>query len=186
TTLEELEAALKAFDGGLLKRSAKNTVFADGTQDAPIMVIGDVPGSEEDQSGKPFAGPAGKLLDKMLAAIDCNRAENVYLSDFVPWRLLGNAKPTPDVLAMCKPFVERHIALAKPKIVVLMGGIPARTLFNTEDSISRLRGKWKKLSIDGTDFDVLPMTHPSYLMSQPLQKRAAWQDLLAIREKLLS
>ncbi len=185
-TIEELRLALKSFDGGLLKRSAKNTVFSDGVVDAPLMVIGDLPGSEEDQSGKPFVGPSGQLLDKMLSAINCSRSDNAYLTNFVPWRPLGSAKPNTEILSMCKPFVERHIALAKPKIVVLMGGIPAKTLLNTEDSISRLRGKWKKLSLEGTDFDVLPMVHPSYLISQPLQKRAAWQDLLSIREKLLS
>lgn len=186
TTLEELKTALEQFDGGLLKRSAKNTVFADGIAGAPLMVVGDLPGGDEDQQGRPFVGPAGQLLDRMLAAIECSRADNVYLTDFVPWRPLGNSKPGADILAMCKPFVERHIALAKPKIVVLLGGIPARALLNTEDSISRQRGKWKKLSAYGSDFDVIPMVHPSYLLSQPLQKKAAWQDLLSIKERLLS
>lgn len=185
-TIEELRKALEGFDGGLLKRSAKSTVFSDGICGAPLMIVGDLPGSEEDQNGKPFLGAPGQLLDKMLNAISCNRSDNTYLTNFVPWRPLGNTKPNAEILSMCKPFIERHIELAKPKIVVLMGGIPAKTLLNTEDSISRLRGKWKKLSLSGVDFDTLPMVHPSYLISQPLQKRAAWQDLLSIREKLLS
>lgn len=185
-TIEELKAALESFDGGVLKRSAKNTVFSDGTPGAPLMIIGDLPGSEEDQTGKPFSGAAGELLDKMLAAIDCSRTDNTYLTDFVPWRPLGSTKPGIDILSMCKPFVERHIALAKPSLIILMGGIPARTLLNTEESISRQRGKWKQLTIEGTEYDALPMVHPSYLLKQPLQKRAAWQDLLSIRERLLS
>lgn len=185
-TITELKEALEAFDGGLLKRSAKSTVFADGVEGAPLMIIGDLPNSEADQSGKPFAGQAGKLLDKMLAAIDCSRTENVYLSDFVPWRPLGNAKPGEDILAMCRPFAARHIALAKPKVVVLMGGTPAKTLLKSDESISRQRGKWKALDVDGANFDVMPMVHPSYLLSQPQQKRNAWHDLLAIKERLSS
>jgi len=185
-TIGELKEALEGFDGGLLKRSAKNTVFADGVEGAPLMLIGDLPGSEEDHVGQPFVGDAGQLLDKMLAAISFSRAENAYLSNIVPWRPLGNSKPNSDILEMCKPFVERHIALAQPKVLVLMGGIATKTLLKTDDSISRQRGKWKKLTLYDTVFDVMPMLHPSYLLSQPLQKRSAWHDLLAIKEKLSS
>lgn len=185
-TIEELKQALENFDGGLLKRSAKNTVFSDGSPEASLMIIGDVPGSEEDRVGTPFVGPAGSLLDKMLASISLDRADGAYLTDFVPWRPLGNAKPGADILAMCKPFALRHIELAKPKIVVMMGGIPAKTLLDTDESISRLRGKWKKLTINNQEFDAIPMVHPNYLLNQPHQKRGAWHDLLAIREKLSS
>jgi len=185
-TVEELKAALEAFDGGLLKRSAKNTIFADGTFGAPLMVIGDVPGREDDQEGIPFAGLSGMLLDKMLRAIGLSRNENAYLSTVLPWRPLGNSKPDAGLLAVCKPFVERHIQLAKPKVVLGMGGALGKTLFETQDSISRQRGRWQELSSSGQTFALIATYHPVYLMSQPHQKGAAWRDLLAVKEKLSS
>ena len=184
--LEELAAALNAFDGGLLKRSAKNTVFADGTAGAPLMVVGDVPAREDDQTGKPFSGPAGELLDKMLAAIGASRAESSYVTTLLPWRPLGNSKPDANLLALCKPFVERHIALADPKVVLLMGGAPGKALFGTQDSISRQRGRWQELAIGDQKFAAIATYHPTYLISQPHLKGAAWQDLLAAKDKLSS
>jgi len=185
-TAEELKVALEAFDGGLLKRSAKNTIFADGTFGAPLMVIGDVPGREDDQEGTPFAGPSGMLLDKMLRAIGLSRNENAYLSTVLPWRPLGNSKPDAGLLAVCKPFIERHIQLAKPKVVLGMGGALGKALFETQDSISRQRGRWQELSSGGQTFALIATYHPVYLMSQPHQKGVAWQDLLTVKEKLSS
>lgn len=185
-TIAELKAALENFDGGHLKRSAKNTVFAAGDPDSPLMVIGDVPGGEEDRSGEPFTGPAGQLLNKMLAAINMGRDNGAYLTNFIPWRPLGNTAPDQNVIAMLQPFVERHIVLAAPKILMILGGLPLKSLFKTTDSISRHRGKWKELELGGQTFTVMATYHPDFLINQPLQKAASWQDLLAIREKLAS
>jgi len=185
-TITELKTALESFDGGHLKRSAKNTVFATGDPDSPLMVIGDVPGGEEDRNGEPFVGPAGQLLDKMLAAINMGRDDGAYLTNFIPWRPLGNTAPDQNVIAMLQPFVERHIVLAAPKILMILGGLPLKSLFKTTDSISRHRGKWKELELDGQNFTVMATYHPDFLINQPLQKAASWQDLLAIREKLAS
>jgi len=185
-SLSELESALESFDGGLLKRSAKNTVFSDGIAGAPLMVVGDVPSRDDDQQGSPFSGPAGTLLDKMLAAINMSRNENAYLATVLPWRPLGNSKPDTNLLAVCKPFVERHIALVKPKIVLAMGGALGKAVFGTQDSISRQRGRWQQLDTNGQTFALIATYHPTYLLSQPHLKGAAWQDLLAVKEKLSS
>ncbi|MFC3053101.1 uracil-DNA glycosylase [Kordiimonas pumila] len=184
TSIAELKEALEAFDGGLLKRSAKNTVFADGAPDSPLMVIGDTPGSEEDISGTPFVGPAGILLDKMLAAIDMGRGRGAYLTNLCPWRPLGNAVPDAKTIEMLLPFTKRHIELAAPKVIMLLGGLPMKALFDTSDGISRQRGKWKELTIADHNFAAIATYHPDFLLSQPLQKAAAWHDLLLIKEKL--
>jgi len=185
-SLEELDAALMAFDGGLLKRSAKNTVCAGGTAGAALMVIGDVPGREDDQSGVPFSGPQGDLLDKMLAAIGILRSSTAYLATLLPWRPLGNSKPEANLLAVCKPFTERRIILAKPSIILTMGSEPGKILFGTQDSISRQRGKWQQLKIGDQTFAAIATYHPTYLLSQPHLKGAAWKDLLAVKDKLPS
>lgn len=185
-TIDELKLALETFDGGLLKRSAKNTVFAEGTPGAPLMVIGDVPSSEDDQSGMPFSGPAGQLLDKMLAAISASRAENTYLSVVVPWRPLGNSKPDAMLLGICKPFVTRHIELAAPKVVLGLGGTLGKALLETQDSISRQRGRWQEINGHSQTIALIATYHPTYLLSQPHQKANAWRDLLAVKEKLVS
>lgn len=127
-TLDELEAALNAFDGGLLKRSAKNTVFADGTRGAPLMIVGEAPGADEDQQGKPFVGVSGQLLDKMLNASGMSRDKDVYISNVVPWRPLGNRTPDQAVITMCLPFIRKHIELAAPKAVLMLGGVSAKAL----------------------------------------------------------
>ena len=185
-SLTELKEALEAFDGGLLKRSAKNTVFSDGNPDANLMVIGEAPGADEDRAGKPFVGVSGQLLDKMLAAIGHNRAENTYISNIVPWRPLGNRTPDQSILAMCLPFIKRHIELAAPKTILLLGGVAAKSLFETEDGITRTRGKWREIDFDGRKIHTIATYHPAYLLRQPAQKKLAWQDLLAVKDKLTS
>ncbi len=185
-TIEELQAALQAFDGGMLKRSSKNTVFADGNVDADLMIIGEAPGAEEDRTGKPFMGPNGAMLEKMLTAIGLKREEHVYLSDVLPWRPLGNTKPDESVTAMCLPFLQKHIILAKPKYLLLMGAVSAQTVLGSKEGISRLRGKWKDIEIGGQTFAAMATYHPSYLHSQPQMKGATWRDLLAVKERLSS
>lgn len=183
-SLEELKAALEAFDGGLLKRSAKNLVFSDGVAGAPVMVVGEAPGADEDRIGKPFVGVSGQLLDRMLAAIGMSREENVYISNILPWRPLGNRAPDDAVTAMCLPFIRRHIELAAPKVVLLFGGVSAKALLETTEGITRMRGKWKTLKVGALEIPALPVFHPAYLLRQPHLKGLAWRDLLAAKHKL--
>lgn len=185
-SLDDLKAAMEAFDGGLLKRSAKNTVFADGIPGADLMVIGEAPGADEDQAGKPFVGVSGQLLDKMLAAIGRSRTSNTYISNIVPWRPLGNRTPDPAITTMCLPFIQRHIELAKPKVILMLGGVSAKSLLDTEEGITRIRGKWRDLTFSGQKYAAIPTYHPAYLLRQPAQKGMAWRDLLSIKEKLAS
>lgn len=182
-TLDELRAAIAGFDGCALKATAKSLVFADGNPDADLMLVGEAPGAEEDRQGLPFVGASGQLLDKMLAAIGLDRT-SVYIANILPWRPPGNRKPTPQETLTCLPFIERHIALAAPKVLVLLGGTSAGTLLDTTEGITRLRGKWQNYRAGGQDIPALPTYHPAYLLRQPGLKRDAWRDLLEIRKRL--
>ena len=147
------------------------------------MLIGEAPGRDEDIQGLPFVGRSGQLLDKMLAAIDLDRTK-VYISNILPWRPPGNRTPTTQEMAICLPFIERHIALAAPEILVFVGGVSAKTLLDTSQGIMRLRGKWQTYICDGREIPALPTLHPAFLLRQPAQKQAAWADLLSLREKI--
>jgi uracil-DNA glycosylase len=184
-TLVALEAEIAAFDGCALKRTATNTVIADGNQAAPLMIIGEAPGADEDRAGRPFVGRAGQLLDRMLAAIGLDRS-GVLITNVIYWRPPGNRTPTTDEIAACLPFVLRHIALVQPKLLVLAGGTAARALLPPGPGITRLRGRWFELVVPGLDRPVptLPMFHPSFLLRAPERKREAWRDLLAVRARL--
>lgn len=183
-TLDDLRAAFEAFDGCPLKETAMSFVFADGNPDARLMFIGEAPGAEEDRQGLPFVGPAGRLLDKMLAAIQLDRTQ-AYITNILPWRPPGNRNPTDAEIAACLPFLERHIALAKPDLLVFVGGTAAKTLLRRTEGIMRLRGKW--MTYEPTSGDAVParaLLHPAYLLRQPAQKRETWNDLLDIRSRL--
>ncbi len=184
-TLAALEAAIAGFDGCALKRTATNTVIADGNPAAPVMIIGEAPGADEDRIGRPFVGRAGQLLDRMLAAIGLDR-EGVLITNVIYWRPPGNRTPTTDEIAACVPFVLRHVALVRPKVLVLAGGTAARALLPPGPGITRLRGRWFDLAVPGLDQPVptLPMFHPSFLLRAPERKREAWRDLLALRARL--
>jgi uracil-DNA glycosylase len=184
-TVEALAALIAAFDGCSLKRTATNTVFADGNLATPVMIIGEGPGADEDRIGRPFVGRAGQLLDRMLAAIGWDRS-NVLITNVVYWRPPGNRTPTAAEIASCLPFVLRHVALVKPKILVLAGGTAASALLPQGQGITRLRGRWFDLAVPGLDYPVptLPMFHPSFLLRTPERKREAWRDLLALRARL--
>jgi len=188
-TLEQLRAAIAAFKGGQYQRTAKSLVFSDGNPAAKVMIIGEAPGAEEDRQGHPFVGPSGALLDKMLAAIGLARTDTVYITNIMPWRPLGNRTPDIETVSAFLPFVKRHIALIDPHIVLAVGGVSAKALCSTDTGITRLRGKWHSLdglSPSGREIALMPTYHPAYLLRNPLSKRQAWQDLLQVREKLLS
>ena len=180
-----LEAAIAALEGCALKQTATNTVIADGNPAAPLMIIGEAPGADEDRIGRPFVGRAGQLLDRMLAAIGLDRS-GVLITNVIYWRPPGNRTPTADEIAACLPFVLRHIALIRPKVLALAGGTAARALLPPGPGITRLRGRWFDLAVPGLEQPVptLPMFHPSFLLRAPERKREAWRDLLALRARL--
>jgi uracil-DNA glycosylase len=184
-TIEGLEAAIAGFEGCALKRTATNTVIADGNPAAPLMIIGEAPGADEDRIGRPFVGRAGQLLDRMLAAIGLDRS-GVLITNVIYWRPPGNRTPTADEIAACLPFVLRHIALVRPRLLVVAGGTAGRALLPPGPGITRLRGRWFDLAVPGLDAPVpaLPMFHPSFLLRAPERKREAWRDLLALRARL--
>lgn len=182
-TLEELREALANFEGCPLRYTAKNLVFADGNPKARVMMVGEAPGRDEDLQGLPFVGRAGQLLDKMLASIGLDRT-SVYIVNTLPWRPPGNRTPTQAEHAVCMPFVERHIELVAPEVLVLLGGVSAKQLLNTDTGIMRLRGKWATVRVGQRDIPALPTLHPAYLLRQPAQKRLAWRDLLALKARL--
>ncbi|MCW8969706.1 MAG: uracil-DNA glycosylase [Rhodospirillales bacterium] len=185
-TVEELRAALDAFTGCALKATATNTVFADGNPKAPVMLIGEAPGADEDRQGLPFVGASGQLLDRMLASIGLSRAENAYITNVVFWRPPGNRNPTTGEIAACLPFVERHIEIVDPQVLILLGGSSAKTILARSEGITRLRGKWFEYESAGLSRPVptRALFHPAYLLRTPGHKRLAWRDLLEISDVL--
>lgn len=182
--LAALREALSAYDHCELKQGARNLVFSDGRPGARVLVLGEAPGRDEDLQGKPFVGAAGQLLDRMFAAIGLSRDNPdlegaLYITNVMPWRPPANRDPTTEEVAMMRPFVERHIELAAPEVIVLMGNTPCSALLGAK-GILRLRGQWTT----ALGRPVMPMTHPAYLLRNPAAKREAWADLLAIRERL--
>ncbi|MFM7347208.1 MAG: uracil-DNA glycosylase family protein [Tagaea sp.] len=185
-TLDELRAALDAFDGCPLKATATNLVFSDGVPGAPVMIVGEAPGADEDRQGKPFVGVSGQLLDRMLGFVGLDRTTNVYIANVIPWRPPANRSPTAAEIAACEPFVRRQIELARPKILLFVGNISTKALLGTTEGIIKMRGKWRDYSSPGLSAPVpaLPTFHPAYLLRSPAQKRESWRDLLALRAKL--
>ena len=186
TSLETLRDAITRFEGCELKAGASSTVIADGIPDADVMVIGEGPGRDEDIQGLPFVGRAGQLLDKMLASIGLSRETNAYITNVNFWRPPGNRNPTDDELALCRPFVDKHIALIKPKVIIAAGAVPAKSLLGVSEGITRLRGKKYQLTVPGLDesVPVFPVLHPAYLLRRPPEKAKAWSDLLTISRTL--
>ncbi len=182
--LEALRAAIAAYPHCELKKGARHTVFADGRPGARVMVIGEAPGREEDREGLPFVGRAGQLLDRMFAAIGLSRAAPdpeaaLYITNILPWRPPENRRPTAEECAMLAPFVARHVELAAPELLVLMGNTPAQALLGAA-GITRLRGTWREV----LGRPAMPTFHPAYLLRQPAQKRLAWADLLELAARL--
>ncbi|MCS6854302.1 MAG: uracil-DNA glycosylase [Elioraea sp.] len=186
-TLEALRELFAGFEGCALRETATNFVFADGSPEAPVMLVGEGPGAEEDREGLPFVGPSGRLLDRMLASIGIARRDGtIYITNVLPWRPPGNRSPTDGEIAVCLPFLKRHIALVKPKVLVLAGGVPARALLGAREGITRLRGRWRMLEIPSLlePIPTLPTLHPAYLLRNPGAKREAWSDLILLRRRL--
>ncbi|MCI4664674.1 MAG: uracil-DNA glycosylase [Neomegalonema sp.] len=187
--LVDLKAAVMAFDGSRLKDGAKNCVFADGDPAADLMVIGEAPGAEEDRQGLPFVGRSGVLLDRMLTSIGLSRhandpASGAYITNIVPYRPLGNRPPDDAEAAAFAPFMLRHIALAAPRAVLCLGNAPAKHVMGAEVGVTRFRGAWKELEIEGRRIPALSTFHPAYLLRSPDMKRYAWRDLLELASRL--
>jgi len=187
TTLEDLHRALRDWQGTDLHLGARTCVFADGRPGARLMVIGEAPGQEEDRQGKPFVGRAGQLLDRMLAAIgrarDADTPETAaYIANILPWRPPGNRTPSDAEVAAFLPFIERHIRLAKPEVILAVGNTPTKALLATTTGIKRMRGRWAEHAATG--LPLMPSFHPAYLLRQPADKALAWRDLQAVRDRL--
>ena len=184
-SLEALKVAIESFDGCPLKQLCEKTVVYDGTLGAPVMVLGEGPGGQEDRIGLPFVGKAGQLLDKMLAAIGLDRQTNTFISNVNYWRPPGNRNPEADELALCRPFVNRMVDLAQPKIIIATGGVAAKSLLDTKTGIMRLRGSERPFATPaGTEAALVPMFHPAYLLRRPQDKSRAWRDLLLVQARL--
>ena len=183
--LPSLRAALDRFEGCALKKTATNLVFADGNPKARLMLIGEAPGRDEDREGLPFVGVSGRMLDVMLGHIGFDRS-TAYITNILFWRPPGNRQPTSIEIAACLPFVERHIELVAPRVLVFLGGAAAKTLLNRTEGITKLRGRWfdYQTGAMAKPVPVLATYHPAYLLRQPAQKRQAWRDFLAVKEKI--
>jgi uracil-DNA glycosylase len=184
-TLEAL-AELMAAVPTPLRATARRFVFADGNPAARVMIVGEAPGRDEDMEGRPFVGRAGQLLDRMLAAIGLSRTapapvDAVYITNVLPWRPEGNRTPEPAEVALFLPYLDQHIRLVAPDVLVLMGNTPCQALLG-HGGITRIRGQWTTVHGHPT----LPMVHPAYLLRNPAAKREAWADLLALKARLLA
>jgi len=184
TNLAELKSAMEGFEGCSLKRTASNTVFADGTPKGRVMFIGEAPGRDEDRIGKPFVGRAGQLLDKMLASIGLDRNVNAYITNVINWRPPENRDPSPEEAAMCLPFLRRHIELADPKVIVLLGAVAGRHVMGLSDGIMKSRGRWMEYRVGDRMVPIMPTLHPAYLLRQPAHKKLAWRDLQSLAVKM--
>lgn len=183
-TLEELEESIKNFEGCQLKQSATNTVFSDGCKDSKVLILGEAPGNNEDLQGIPFCGQSGQLLDNMFASINLERSKNLYITNTLFWRPPGNRRPTKEELEICRPFVEKHIALINPELIITTGSTAMSLILGEKISITKSRGTTFEYKNDYMEVSckAIPFFHPAYLMRQPTKKREAWKDLLFIKD----
>jgi DNA polymerase len=182
-SLDELRAILNRFEGCALRTTATQLVFADGNPQARVMFVGEAPGRDEDIEGRPFVGRSGKLLDRMMAAIGLDRS-TTYIANIVPWRPPGNRTPTPQETAICLPFTQRQIELVDPDVLVCLGNPSTQTLLATKEGITRTRGRWFRYQTGTREIRAMPTFHPAFLLRNPISKRLAWRDFLAIKKAL--
>lgn len=189
TNLKELNDAVSSFDGLSIKKLAKNCVFGEGNKESDLMLIGEAPGQNEDEEGRPFCGVSGRLLDKLFKFAGYERSgdnknNSFYITNTVFWRPPGNRKPLPEEIAICKPFLEKHIALINPKVIVLVGGTATESVLGIKDSVTKLRKGSHKYSNKetGKEIECFAIYHPSFLLRQPTQKRNSWADVLKIKK----
>lgn len=180
SSLDELKRAVLNLDFPL-KKTAKNTVFSDGNPSAHIMIIGEAPGQDEDEQGKPFVGQSGKLLNAMLASVGLKR-DDTYISNIIFWRPPGNRTPSAEEIAFCMPYVEQHVKLVHPKVLLLLGGVAVKSILNTSESISRLRGSRNTY----LGINTIATFHPAYLLRSPGQKAIAFRDFILLKKMLSS
>tara|TARA_B100000965_G_scaffold359923_1_gene340298 strand:- start:84 stop:836 length:753 start_codon:yes stop_codon:yes gene_type:complete len=182
-SIEELKSHMANFKGCELYKSSTNMVFSDGNPSSKIMLIGEAPGHDEDIQGKPFVGRSGKLLDKMLEAIELNR-EKVYIANIIPWRPPNNRRPTEEEIEICLPFIKKHIELINPKVLMLLGSTATFALLKNSEGITKIRGKWVELNLDNISIPTLPTFHPAFLLRQPAQKKHVWEDLKSLKKRV--
>ncbi len=187
TTLEQLQEMVNSFDGCDLKNLAQNTVFSSGSTDAKVMLIGEAPGASEDAQGIPFCGESGKLLDKMLEAINLSREKNAYITNTVFWRPPANRRPTQEEIDICRPFVEKHIALLDPELIILVGATASTSLIGKHSGISNIRNNAFKYSNPyiKNPINMMAIFHPAYLLRQPMKKKDTWYDLIKIQQHII-
>lgn len=185
-TLTELKAMLLSYGGCALKKTAMNTVFADGAEDADVMLVGEAPGADEDREGLPFVGRSGQLLDNAFATIGLSRQKNLYISNIISWRPPGNRPPTTIEITQCLPFIRRHIELKRPKILVMVGSVSAKALLDSTEGITKMRGQWLEYKSEGLESAIpaIAIYHPAFLLRSPGQKKKLWFDLLKLSKKL--
>ncbi len=186
SSLDELKSALENFEGISLRRTASQMIFAEGVPTSKIMLIGDTPSANEDRAGRPFVGENGELLDKMLSAVGLNREKNIYLTYLINWYPPGNRLPTDAEISLCMPFIQKHIELAKPEIIICLGDIATKALMETKQSVTRLHGQWTEYKTENMEKPALaiPLFRPEYLINTPIQKIKAWECLLKIKTKI--
>ncbi len=180
--LERLKKSISNIKNCSLKNNATNIVFSDGNPKSKVMLIGEAPGSNEDQEGLPFVGRAGTLLDKMLASISLDR-KNVYISNIINYRPPENRRPTNEEMNRYLPFIKKHIEIIAPKILILLGSTAMNALIDNDVVISKVRGQWIEKKFGECKTSVIVTFHPAFLMRQPSQKKLAWADLKMIRDK---
>jgi uracil-DNA glycosylase family 4 len=185
--IQELKQIVNNFDGCSLKKMASNTVFADGNANANIMVIGEAPGNNEDLQGVPFCGDSGKLLDEIFNSINLNRRDNLYITNTIFWRPPGNRQPTNEELAICRPFLDRHIELFNPQLIILVGATAMNNIIGNDKKISDYRGQFYEFDFPPLNRKINSFTifHPSYLLRQSSKKKITWLDMMKIEEFLL-
>ena len=181
SSLAELKTYMSNFKGCDLYKSSTNMVFSDGNPESKIMLIGEAPGHDEDIQGKPFVGKSGKLLDKMLEAIELNR-EKVYIANILPWRPPNNRRPTDNEIEICLPLIKKHIELINPQVLMLLGSTATFALLKNTEGITKIRGKWIDLDINNLTIPTLPTFHPAFLLRQPGQKKHVWTDLKKLKK----